>query len=397
MKTLHLFCMILAVALAFHACSSGTPETSDSSGVEVGLSALEGQDIEAAQEEFCNAWESDPSDSELAFGCFFSKLLLFPETEEAVTLLASFNEPAFDTEEDLLDEEGIFANADAIQSRSPWPLFNYSDFHLPFALAYTGAGGFESFVDVLLESAVTENKTVEEIQDELMALLIPLEEMETLLAVSLADTAFTFTIPGELFYLEEDILTRYNDLRFFMAALKETMVGITIIGAYDLGVDLDAVVQDGALDHEILVADLNGTGETVNGVTVDKTACFGLVQASLIRNNKSRYKEGVSLWKDALVQFDAGEPSDFFDQALDEFDIARGIEIAEDFIAAAQKETDMDSLGIELTLNLAEFFANPPDSTTLSADAGDPFVLEDGYAIPVEAYFQTLLEGIAGF
>ncbi|HCU23467.1 MAG TPA: hypothetical protein DF383_00490, partial [Deltaproteobacteria bacterium] len=51
-----------------------------------------------------------------------------------------------------------------------------------------------------------------------------------------------------------------------------------------------------------------------------------------------------------------------------------------------------------ITLNLRQFFSNPPNAAALPMTAGDPFVLDaNGDIKGVESYFKTLFSGIAEF
>ncbi len=374
--------------------SSGGGDSDDA--VTAGLAAFEDRNIENAETEFCDALTDDATNAQLAFGCFFAKLLLLSEGSDADTLLASLGEDPFDLGA-LLDTGGLFDDSESIVV-SGWPRFNYEDFGLPFASTFASAG-LGGAVGSLLQEAIDNGIDADELKSQVVAFIDDFEDMEDDLEVVLDDSSFTIDLPAELFYVTDDVTVSYNDARLMMAGLQGTIFSLAVLNAYDPGVNIDDVVTSGEIDQEILVADLNGSGETVNGVTVDETVFLTLDDASAITDQESRFTEALSNFQTGLQAWIDGEISEFFSMNMNSLNLERAVEVADELTDSLTGLTTMDSLGTAtvVSLNLDQFFSNPPDASEVDVGAGDPFVLEDEQARPVESYFDELLDGIAEF
>lgn len=365
-----------------------------------GLDQLKTRNLSNAKTTFCSELPQQPTNSRLAFGCFWSKMMLLPETPEASRLLGIFNQPNYLVQTQMLGSNGIFARRNLIQAGSRFehtnfrfPKFNYADFDLPFA-GFFKAREQEKTAQVitdLLDAAVSNNLNATDIQDQVFDLLGPLSELEQLLAIVLSDTSFTFTLPKELYYLNTDLLVTYKDVQLFMAAVEGSIVGIHFLSAYDLGINIDHITRNGDIDDAVLVQDLNGTGAAVNGVTVDTIAFLTLTNASLITSSKARLLAGLELQKSAIQKMIQGETSAFVTPI-------RGVNLnawllrIDQFISSINNGTTQMQLGGRtLFLDLRSFFANPPSATQTPVTAGDGFVLENGKAKPVENYFRQFL------
>lgn len=394
-----LFLNLVVIFAAIHCgggSSGGGGGGDGDEAVAAGLAAFEDRDIESAETEFCDSLADNPTDAQLAFGCFFAKLLLLSEGSDADTLLATLGEDPFDLGA-LLDTGGLFDDSESIVL-SGWPRFNYADFGLPFASTFASAGPGES-LGLLLQEAIDNGVDAGELKSQVVAFTDDFEDMEDDLEVVLDDSSFTLDLPAELFYVTNDVTVSYNDVRLMMAGLQGTIFSLAVLNAYDPGVNIDDVVTSGEIDQEILVADLNGSGETVNGVAVDETVFLTLDDASAITDQESRFTEALSNFQTGVQAWIDGETSEFFSMNLNSLNLERAVEVADELTDSLSGLTTMDSFGTEtvVSLNLNEFFSNPPDASEVDVGAGDPFVLEDGNAQPVESYFDELLDGIAEF
>lgn len=374
-----------------------------------GFVAFEERDATTAESEYCEELLDDPTNSTLAFGCFWAKMMLLPETTEAATLLAVFDENPFSLETSLLGTNGFFDNLDTLETEGrDFILFNYLDFNLPFADFFSSVDtlDFSEKMAALLDLAIDNSISTSEIQNRISDLTPYFTELEALLTIVLADTDFTFALPPSLYRLDEfafinevddgDIDVTYTDVELFMGATQSIIVGFDWSVAYDLGVEIENIVQSGNINQTILVADLNGTGETIGSVTVDTTPFLTLTDSERITNNQSRFLSALTFQKNGLQNILDGEISDFATEPSSQYDLIEYITFLEQMIDSINNGlTDIDLLNAQI--NMQNFFSSPPDASTLDASAGDPFVLESGDATLVESYFRELLDGTAEF
>lgn len=412
MKTLkNFFLIVLIVGLVACGGDGGSlsdeenhPGTEEES-ISEGLTAFEERDIETAESEFCGELLDEPLSSNLAFGCFWAKMLLMPESSESSALLAAFDEDPFDLDAMLLGEDGFFNNISTLRS-GRFPLFNFSEFNFPFSnfFAMDPTAGVAETVEDLLQIAINNSVSAIDLQQRLEDLIADFIELEEILAVVIDDSSFSFTLPAELFRLAEDLNVTYNDARFFMSSVKGSIASLNLAIAYDIGVDIADVVQRGDIDQEILVADLNGTGETVKGVTVDTTAFLTLNDASIITDAKSRAVSSLIHLRTALQTIDAGETSDFFTPIINGGDLTDTIQFFAELSTSLDEgmtlvplywlEPNAEGEVPQLNMNLKRFFESPPDAAEVDIEAGDPFVYENNRATPVGNYFSTFLDGL---
>lgn len=366
-----------------------------------GLTALTSRDLVAAKNAYCNELPDSPANSQLAFGCFWSKLMLLPTTSEAGALLNTFGEPVFNPSVNYYGTDGIFTRIDDVFADSYHPLiFNYGDFNLPFANYAPLAGNrwYQLMID-----AVSHGVSSEEFLIMLADLKPHFSELEALLAIVLSDPAFSFSLPKELFNVAADVPVTLNDAKLFQAGVAASIAALTIIDAYDYGVDITKVVQAGAVNEDILLEDLNGTGATVGSVTVDTVAFLTLADAAKVASAKARLLTAVDLTKTALEKLNSGATSAFFSPIFDDPDLS-SIELPPAITTLGQIRTSLTSgsvalteYGTSLNLDLRAFFNTPPSATTTPVSAGDPFVMEPAGIRAVENYFREFLSGVATF
>lgn len=177
-------------------------------------------------------------------------------------------------------------------------------------------------------------------------------------------------------------------------------MSLNILSAYDLGIQIQDFVVDGVVDVDILAADLNGSGETVNGVTVDTVRFLTLDDASTIAAQETRLTQSLGYAKTGLDALAQGATSEFFDIEFSQYySLAYGVDVLEELQQALTGMTTMTTFDTVFNLNLDEFFSNPPDGASVSVDAGDPAIVNSttGEVELVESYFQTYFTDIAEF
>jgi hypothetical protein len=119
-------------------------------------------------------------------------------------------------------------------------------------------------------------------------------------------------LPGELFNSSADIEMTHNDVQLLTGYVKGVLVNLNILEAYDVGVVIEDIVESSGtdIDQEILTADLNGTGETVNGVTVDSTPFLTLDNEALVMGSRDLLAESLAYLSSGLTTIVGGETSD---------------------------------------------------------------------------------------
>jgi len=384
-----------AVTIAGNSTADFTGSSAD------GFTAFQNQNIAGAEQAYCGIFDSGSTDSQAAFGCYLAKLLSLLETDEAETILISLGEDPIDVEDLILD--GVFGEYDIHTStftsatHSKFRYSNYAD--LPLHDVITTYKNFEDIVENILDSLNDSGTTAGDLQAQLLDLIPHFEYMESCLDVVLADSIFTFTIPEELFNTSDDMDVTLNDARFFMAKTKASIVVLSIQAAYDFGIDFEDILDaSGDIDPEVLVADLNGTGEFINGVTVDTTPFMTMNDESLITGSHDRFNDALEYLIEALDNVDDGARSDLFNINKPDPDLSQPVGFFDDLLVSSESPGGQAINGTEKTINyidLYEFFTDPPSAADVTSS--DPFVYEEGKIKIVESYFEELFDDIVNF
>lgn len=385
-----------------------TPAPSEST-IDEGMDHLEDQDLVAAEQTFCEAYDAGEINSEVAFGCFLTQALLLPESANFTTLLESFDEPAMDTEEDIIE--------DIIESYTGTPSastdifgFNYQNYsHLPLSSILNSSADIQSKWAQVVNRLVTTGTSAEDFRNQVQDLIDDFEYLETLLDSVLADPTFSFTIPEEVFNRGTESQVEYHHVNFMMSGVKSTIVTLSLFSAYDLGMNPEDVVnEDGDdFDLEVLVEDFNGTGATVNDVTVDSVAFLTLVDSSLISSNRIRFIEAIEHLEEGLSDLTNSQMDGLLDSSITSiklnFVVANETELndlLDDLKISAQSsgfQTISAFTGRVVKMDLYEFFTNPPSATDVSSS--DPFIYDedDDKISMVEAFLSDLFIDIIDY
>ena len=365
-----------------------------------GLEAFRNRDLAGARDAFCKELPDEPNDSRLAFGCFWAKTMLLPANPALAAIFGVFGED-FAVDVDYYGPAGVFTNLELVDRPGGdfFPQFNYVEFDLPFAqrMRETEMG---SVLSTLIQLALDHGVSLRDLQGMMEDFIPVLEELAVLSVPILADPAFSFTLPKELFHRDSDVEVTPNDTVLFTAAVEATIFKLQLLTAYDFGVDLGKSLIEGAgIDEKALLEDLNGSGATVHGKTMDTVAFLTLIDGERITASKDRFLRACTLAKQGLAQLEAGELSAFFTPARGESSLKEPIELMEDLIASStQGLTPLRLITSQAVgLNLLQFFAHPPDAAAMSTGAGDPFVLSGDRLTGVESYFRAFFDGILSF
>ncbi|MFH1355950.1 MAG: hypothetical protein ABII18_02355 [bacterium] len=401
-KTLQLI-IIFILMFSFTACGGSSSGGGGTEGGDVSAALTQGEaeldagDISDAQTTYCDEITAGSTDAQIAFGCFLTKLILLAETSDALALFTAVDQDPIDIETDILtDILDEYFSADYYN----FVYTEHTDF--PFNDILSGSYNVEEKLARIINELVGTDTSVNEFIDLIYELVDDFEELETLLGYVIDDETFTFTIPDGTFYTETDLEATYNDARFFMASIKATIVGINVMAAYDYGVDISKILSDDGteIDYEILVADLNGTGETIRDVTVDTVACLTFRDETLITSMQETAEEALMYAYRGFYYLNNGETSDFIGTSLN----SETLEDMETLLGELYTSVKSEGM-VQLTLldpstvevDLYTFFTNPPSSADITSS--DPFDYddeEDKIQI-VEAYYRDFLEDIADF
>lgn len=400
-KIIH-FIIICLFMFSFTACGSsssggGSDGGDISAALTQGETELDAGDISDAQTTYCDEITAGSTDAQIAFGCYLTKLILLVETSDALALFTAVDQDPVDVETDILVDilDDYFS--------SDYYNFVYADHtDFPFHSIISGSYDVEEKIARIIDELVGTDTSVNEFIDLIYELVDDFEELETLLGYVLDDETFTFTIPDGTFYTETDLDVVYNDIRFFMASVKATIVGINVMAAYDYGVDVTKILNDDGteIDYEILVADLNGTGETIGDVTVDTTACLTFRDETLITDSHDLAEEALMYAYRGFYYLNNGATSDFIDTSTS----SDALEDMETFLGELYSSVKTEGM-VPLTflepstveVDLYTFFTNPPSAADITTS--DPFDYddeEDKIQI-VEAYYRDFLEDVADF
>jgi hypothetical protein len=388
---------------------------------------LVNQNFDEALDTYCNAFRLNGENSELAFGCFFTKLIELSGSDEYQSIMAAFDESQVPLIDRLLADGGLLDLRDRIETPSDrFPAFNYYDFDLPFSQKINQYDGGEFLVksdkvERLVQVLLEQNITLDELKTRINNFKPYFQEFEILLSVVAADEDFSFNMPGLAFRLNSNFVVTHNDILFTLSGVQGTLVGFDIMMAYNQGLEIENIMTEDEfvadllqVNPEILVADLNGSGELINAgngqlVEVDEVAFLTLVNGDLITRNRDRFLSSLVLSSVAMTNLLNGEVSTMTENVVTDYDLQEGINVINDLIISMvtdqltpiQKPIASGHFGVEferISVNLQAFFDNPPSASNIDIAVGDPFVISNnGKAQAVKAYFDVFLDGIVTF
>lgn len=392
-KKIVLTVLLFGFLVLIQACGATSSSGGSSGGtVTDGEEALVARDLAAAVAAYCDAFDADTTDSEAAFGCFLSTFSALPESTDGADFLEAFGVESLDVAEDVLAsvvEEELIAGTN-------WSHFSYSEHPtLPLSDIIGGdfgtSGRWARIVNLLVESGTTHD----EFQTLLENLTDDFEYMDSALEVAVADSDFTFAIPAELFGSDADITVTNNDAKLLNGSIKMTVVSFNIVGAYDLGVEPERVLNaDGTdFDYENLVSDLNGT------FSGDTAAFLTLEDETLITGSQTLCEDALDLLEAGLTALNNDtETTEFV--TTEDVDYTDALEVVSDLNNGLENNTltlVSTVTGHTVAINLNHFFTNPPSSTDVTDT--DPFVYnsDDDRIEIVESFFEDFLDDTASY
>lgn len=427
--------IVIMLALSLTTCSKGgapTTEPTDTGAgetktpLELGADALKARDIASAKNIYCSALEGTSAmttkDSGggtpatgICFGCAMTRFFELWESEPVQTIIQAFGERRLAVQADLFNDGGVFDRVmkrrDNITNPDGTPIC-LND--LPFmASSKCGeflyeAGGTRYYRDTLrpyakplvtkmLCSLKSNSVPFDTIRTNFASIAAELQAIDGILQPALSDTSFTFTIPKDLFRTRTDHPITVDDLNMFSAGLNLGVFFLGLAQAYDPGIDPQKICQADKIIRDIALEDLNGSGGTVGGVTVDSIPIATLLDETKVKNLRPVYDAFVNktlagltgvrdhgsslLWENFLngLKIDIyntlrGNGHHSFTDIID-----RAISLFNEFKAMSTGFSPiLNYPGRRLQINMDGFFTTPPDGVK-AADVSSsyPFVLED--------------------
>lgn len=217
-----------------------------------------------------------------------------------------------------------------------------------------------------------------------LAIIPTLQDVIAEWKIAALDPNFSFTLPKELFYANEDIVLTHADLTLGIAALDASIAGIGLANSWTADIDLGKLV------------DANGNMLLSNADLVAIANKF----FALTSNANNEIPRAKNYLHEAL---------DTAQSALDEYLVSNGaaalvvnnsntagvqelLTLVQEARASFDATTTISTTKPVLHVNLGNFFAHPPDANNIDID---PFVLETKNSQTtvkwVESFFQQFL------
>lgn len=395
-KTLGISLVCIGLAQCSGNSATITENQNESAVQDQGYSMLANGNFEEAAESYCNYLTelgiTETEDGRIEFGCFLSRYFLILESVNTDNLLAQFGQDPFSLNT-VFSESGMLAaidsNPDLFIQRNRFPFFNYSDFNLPFNNVFNpimeryptdDTEQINAMIDELVRLAIEQGSTHNSVLANLDEYIGMFRDLETRIQPILDNPDFVFELPSTLFYTSRNLFVNVHEVRLMAAAIKAKIVGLSIIQAYDYGVNFEIIhtEDDELLDLEVVAAELNGENAEVNGVRVDGQAFLTLVHPERIRDQQERSIEALQL---AIEGFEGQLDESSFDlypSGVSASDITKALEISINLLTSMEGFTSIHETieGGTLHINLGAFFSNPPDASLMPAEAGYPFVAD---------------------
>lgn len=224
--------------------------------------------------------------------------------------------------------------------------------------------------------------TTSEVQDLIEDLQPLIEEIADLLEEASGNADFTFTVPKELYFGDEDIEVSRTDLLYYLAATDLNRASLSLVNTWSFDIDLGSLYStDGTLviDKQDLVDTMNDNFFAIRSTTELMEAQTFLAhgfQSLLSALEATPSTDGFgNIEKDATT-------ADLFDQ------FEQIVDAANDSLAAA---AIIPTTAPSITVDLSHLFTNPPSADSIGID---PFVLEGSKIRPVEAFFNGMMEDV---
>lgn len=422
METIKKGILLFAIVVFLSACGDGneggeeTPPSEPAGSVAGGFAAMESANFDAALSEFCGVLETDPTNTQAAFGCAILQYVQIAEASEIQNALTGVGEDVVDIQDDIFSASGMLSifipiveeNSDILSlSLELFPM-------VPFTSRLNEQRGnrYRVFLESVVVDMNEQSFSVSDLQDNIFSQTDLLEAILDNILVAQADTNFSFTVPGAFIYSEDDWTVRFADLLTFEAGVRGHIYSEAFATKYDpLVVDTATLLDgDGTFLIDVVAAQLNGSLGTP----------FGSLKPG-VENLSDLEPLASVLLSSSIEAIDAL----LIDGASDVLDVRRipsgrrDLEEVRTLLSELQRSLTegmtpltMGALPLrwrggdedfQLSVDLGRFFSETPNARTMPVSAGNPFDYNAaGSPFPwsgeglsfVESYFEAYFDGI---
>lgn len=412
---------LLLLLLTFFSLSSPVL-AQDPTFEEQSLAAFRSADLGEIENVHCLVYQSDRTNAQAAFGCFFVRALRVLESRPFTQALALLGEPAINLQRDIFDP----ANPDALctelgrgaltEGRQSWfqefPNLPFNNYRFGSLETFFG----REFLVRLRNSGRNAGASFSTMRSYLINLDASprglLSELIDMLAVARNTPNFQFIIPREICPVHptrmHDIVVQNIDLEGFHAALGSIKIFIELLRSYTIGLNpYWFVAANGDILERRFVEDANGVRpnrmkfvERFRG-SQDRSDLLPLLRSTL--NSFILLVDSVHSEDDSYIfgrLLNGARHSDFFQRL---YPYARDITNSLDYPDAFQPMTESGNENIQI--NVTAFFRSLPNPADVTSS--DPFVVTGAstpprrtdrlHVRPVTQFFRDLFANFATF
>lgn len=375
----------------------------------IGKKDLSNADLVAAMSDYEKQVAGTPNDPQANFGLGLMKLAFLGEGDVATAILAKFGQPPLKTTL-VVGPDGFLAKLDknhqlsicTTPSLKEFPFGNLPKMYTsvwdpssPYqylASKFHKADKAKKIFGTLLGQA-TQDLTSADIQKALLDVEPVLKEIVAEWELAEKDPDFSFTLPKELFYSNDDLIIKHADLSLGISALYAVLAAADFANSWTADMALGKLI-----DTKGATGKIGNTLMQKKDIVPILNKFFALKSDNHLADAKTNLQKALQKGQDALQQYLKGAAG----AAIVVSDVNKGgvqelLTRVNEALASFDKNTDISNTVPLIWVNLGYLFANPPDANKIDID---PFVLEAPYAgggkiKPVESFFQKLTEGVS--
>lgn len=333
-----------------------------------GQTALAQGLIGEARARYEEAVRLDPNHAEAQFGAAITDLMLIPQTASGLEIQDGLGQERFTIDDLFGPGSYLEARNSSVRDSGPRPSLT----RFPWT---TLDGSFH--IGELLALA-RDGYRAEDLQGDLAGMRVSVDEIIDHLDSARECNGFQFTVPGSLFYSRTSVEINYTDLTFLIASQYAHQAGLYFMTTWRFDVDL------GRLFNE------RGIGEMPQAeLLTTMNQFFRIRSLEDLSSGREYFLQTAVLLLEGFNNMPAAPVFGTLDSnAETEAGLAELTELAEAFSDSFGGMTLIPGVSPVASINLSALFDNPPDLAEIGID---PFVIEDGEIILVEAFFQEML------
>lgn len=361
------FLMIVLTVLT--GCGGGTTEKVQDVSVQLGIDQLADNDYQSAKTIFCTLYEEVPTNSQAAFGCAMTSYIALGESDPIKAILAGAGESPVNMSNDIMADNKLF---DIMMSEYYGAgTVDVTDFSYLPVVSFISEHYWNKakIVPHLIYKFVQNSYTLQTLQTDLMTYANSLESIHNMLEVVKGDSSFSFSIPSEFFFTNDDITILPADILIFDLAVQGQRFVLALQNKYKADYDISKL-NETETDYNIeeLVNSLNGAYGTIFGTLKDSSADWSDI--------KPLFEEILSDAKTAVTAIRASGATNLFADIVadysSEFDKTETL-LNEIETSLNDGMTPLTISDGQVSVNIKKLFTNPPDAAKLTDDTPDPF------------------------